>query len=240
MAVPQEKIVIHYFDIRGLAEYIRLILVESGVEYQEVRIDRDTWWGRNVVDDTKTKAHYQKAGMLPFDQLPVVQIGDSHFSQSMSIVRMLAKKYGLYGEDIISQYNNDMIADSTADFRAQYGPTVYADEETYPAKLKTLLEVTFPKHLSQWNAVLTERNAEVQRNDKGDYKGQVFFAGKNFGYCDLVMFEILDLCLRLDPHCLDKFPLLAAHHKSVSQRPKIAEYLGKGKRPEKANNSGRG
>ena len=59
-----------YFDVRGRAEAIRLLLEESGVAYRDQRINGDTW------------ATIKNAPRLLFGQVPMLQDGDLATVQS--------------------------------------------------------------------------------------------------------------------------------------------------------------
>ena len=50
-------------------------------------------------------------------------------------------------------------------------------------------------------------------------------AGENISYADYMLFEELDIHLILDPHCLDKFPVLKAYHGRFSNRASLKTYL---------------
>ena len=59
-----------YFDLRGRAEAIRLLLEESGVAYRDQRINGDTW--ATIKNDPR----------LLFGQVPLLQDGDLAIVQS--------------------------------------------------------------------------------------------------------------------------------------------------------------
>ena len=80
---------LYYFEGRGLAELSRLIFAIAGQKYEDVRIPKDKW------PEMKPKA--------PFAQAPYLEVIDgsdiSTYSQSRSIARYLAKKFGLAGKN---------------------------------------------------------------------------------------------------------------------------------------------
>ena len=62
-----EKIRLHYFDIWGRAEMIRILLHHAKVEYENVIIDGE---GLN-----KLRAE----GAVEFEQIPMLEIGDKKY-----------------------------------------------------------------------------------------------------------------------------------------------------------------
>ncbi|MEQ8955976.1 MAG: glutathione S-transferase N-terminal domain-containing protein, partial [Gammaproteobacteria bacterium] len=75
---------ITYFDVRGRAEVIRLLLEYTGTAYKERRITLEEW-------------PLEKAA-FPLGQLPVYEQGELFINQSHAIYRHLARKYDLYGD----------------------------------------------------------------------------------------------------------------------------------------------
>ncbi len=43
--MTESKLKLTYFNIRGLAENIRLILAQAGVDYEDYRMQKDEWPG---------------------------------------------------------------------------------------------------------------------------------------------------------------------------------------------------
>lgn len=84
-----------YFDIRGRAEVIRLILEEVAAPYRERRVQEQEW---AAVKPT-----------MPFGQMPLYQDGELLIPQSHAIYRYLARKYGLYGQDERERVRCDII-----------------------------------------------------------------------------------------------------------------------------------
>eukprot|EP01061_Rhynchopus_euleeides_P044645 TRINITY_DN784_c2_g1_i1.p1 TRINITY_DN784_c2_g1~~TRINITY_DN784_c2_g1_i1.p1 ORF type:complete len:220 (+),score=84.24 TRINITY_DN784_c2_g1_i1:187-846(+) len=80
LACPNEmqpKIVLHYFDIAGGAEPIRLALAIGGVVFEDRRIAFDDW--EEVAQD------------MPLSQVPVLEVNGVKFTQSLAIARYAAE-----------------------------------------------------------------------------------------------------------------------------------------------------
>ena len=89
LAVPaQAGVTLRYFDIRGLAEPIRLVLSHLDIDFEEVKYDRcapDCAPG--LTDWTTEKKIGTASGLFPFSQVPSLTYGDTNLVQSEAILR---------------------------------------------------------------------------------------------------------------------------------------------------------
>ena len=106
----QPSITLRYFDIRGLAEPVRLTLAALGLEYEEVVYQRcptnslgAAECPPGVTDWNSAKQEGIESGLLPFGQVPSMTYKDHESGktfemvQSQAILRFLAKRHGFYG-----------------------------------------------------------------------------------------------------------------------------------------------
>ncbi len=104
------SITLRYFDIRGLAEPIRLTLAALGLDYEEVKYQRCPTNSlgakecpQGVIDWDVAKQEGIESGLLPFGQVPSLTYKDHESGktfemvQSHAILRFLAKKHSFYG-----------------------------------------------------------------------------------------------------------------------------------------------
>src|SRR5262249_49903448 len=82
MPIARPRIV--YFDIRGRAEAIRLILEDLGEAYDDERVRSSEAWAA-------LNPH------TPFGSLPIYREGDLEFAQTQAIYRHIARTRDLYG-----------------------------------------------------------------------------------------------------------------------------------------------
>ncbi|XP_067948604.1 S-crystallin SL11-like [Watersipora subatra] len=93
-----------YFDIRGRAEPIRLLFALAGVTYNDRRIDVNEWM--------------EMKSTTPFGQLPILEISGGGFkspqklNQSHSIMRHLAREFGLDGRSSMEKTKVDIISET--------------------------------------------------------------------------------------------------------------------------------
>ncbi|VDM65878.1 unnamed protein product [Strongylus vulgaris] len=71
----------YYFPGRGLGEIARQIFALAGVHYEDIRVTQDKW------PEIKP--------LMPFEQMPVLEVDGQQIPQSLAIARYLARKYGI-------------------------------------------------------------------------------------------------------------------------------------------------
>ncbi|XP_078621511.1 hematopoietic prostaglandin D synthase-like isoform X2 [Branchiostoma floridae x Branchiostoma japonicum] len=91
-----------YFKSWGRAGVLRLLFAAGGIEFEDVRIDRETQW-----PDFKPTT--------PMGQLPILEVDGTIICQKRAIGRMIAKKAGLAGKTPLEEAQIDMIVDGLAD-----------------------------------------------------------------------------------------------------------------------------
>ncbi|EUB60405.1 Glutathione S-transferase class-mu isozyme [Echinococcus granulosus] len=95
LQLKQAKLRLLYFNIRGRAELIRLVLNAAEKDFQDVRVSSTEW--------PSLKAQ------MPFNQLPVLEVTTPRgekvmLTESMAIARLLARTFGLYSDDAAEVY----------------------------------------------------------------------------------------------------------------------------------------
>nr|1TU7_A Chain A, Glutathione S-transferase 2 [Onchocerca volvulus]1TU7_B Chain B, Glutathione S-transferase 2 [Onchocerca volvulus]1TU8_A Chain A, Glutathione S-transferase 2 [Onchocerca volvulus]1TU8_B Chain B, Glutathione S-transferase 2 [Onchocerca volvulus]1TU8_C Chain C, Glutathione S-transferase 2 [Onchocerca volvulus]1TU8_D Chain D, Glutathione S-transferase 2 [Onchocerca volvulus] len=188
-----------YFSIRGLAEPIRLFLVDQDIKFIDDRIAKD--------DFSSIKSQFQ------FGQLPCLYDGDQQIVQSGAILRHLARKYNLNGENEMETTYIDMFCEGVRDLHVKYTRMIYMAYET---EKDPYIKSILPGELAKFEKLLATRG-----------NGRNLILGDKISYADYALFEELDVHQILDPHCLDKFPLLKVFHQRMKDRPKLKEYCEK-------------
>jgi len=200
-------IILGYWDIRGLAQPIRLLLAYSGEEWENKlyacgsppEFSRDAW-----LQDKFSLG-------LDFPNLPYLIDGDVKVSQSNAILRYLARKSNLLGKTDEEQTRVDILESEINDFRREYVGMCYSPNfeslrgpylEKLPAKLKLLSDF------------LGDRN---------------FFAGENITFPDFIVYEMLDQQKILSPSALNDFPSLQKFQEKVEGQKSISEFLNSSK-----------
>jgi len=195
-----------YFNARGRAEIIRLVLTAAGVPFEDKRIEF------SEMPALKPS--------LPFNQIPILEFGDVKMCQSLTIARYLARKYKLAGETDLDQARADMIVDCIED--ALKPVPVFARFEKDPVKKeelkKTYIEQQLPVFLDKLEALLVTNNG-----------GKGYFVGDKLTWADLYLvraYGSLELMVGLESP-LSKNQKLGDVYKRAISHPNIAPYMAK-------------
>jgi len=199
MSVP----VLAYWDIRGLAQPIRLLLAYTETKYEDKyyvcgpapTFDKSCWF------DIKSSLG------LDFPNLPYYIDGDVKITQSNAILRYIGRKHNLLGTNESERICVDMMENEIGDFRSTfvslcYNPNFESRHEAYRKAL--------PERLAKFSKFLGE-------ND--------WLAGENISIVDFILYEMLDQHVLFEPKCLDGFPNLKAYVDRFRSLEKIKAYM---------------
>ena len=195
---------LYYFNSRGNAEPIRLVLAQAGVKYEDVRLTNEQW------AEFKPKT--------PYGVVPVLDIDGKIVGGSGPIVRYLARLHGLAGEDDLARLILEGVEDAIADFRQKMAAMFFEkDEEKKEALKKDLTATVIPKYLGTLEK-------SVASNPHG------WFYGSKVSYVDFLFVHVTDYLKAETPNVLDNFPALKKHDEAVKSLPNIANWIKE--RPE--------
>ncbi len=203
---PERELV--YFDIRGRAESIRLLLAYAKAPYVDRGISRAEW------------PAFKKT--VPLGQVPVLIErsggGERVIPQSQSILRHLARVLGLDGENEDERLRADITAEivlelRTAWNRVAYNPGWLKDKAATDAHFSGV----FPRFRATLEGLLEESEA----------RGASFFAGPSPTHADFLAFDTLESHREVEPSCLDGHGSLQRFLDDVRALPTIADYLAR-------------
>ncbi|XP_075052049.1 glutathione S-transferase Mu 1-like [Mixophyes fleayi] len=195
--------ILGYWDIRGLAHTIRLLLEYTGTPYKEKRYvtgdapdyDKSQWL------DEK-----EKLG-LDFPNLPYLLDGNIKLTQSNTILRYIARKHGLYGDSESEKNNVSLIENQAMDFRMALATITY--DPNFETLKGPYLE-KLPIALARFSRFLGERH---------------WFARDKLTFADFLMYDVLDQHRMLEPKCLQNFKNLQDFLTRFEALPAIAAYM---------------
>jgi len=197
---------LYYYPARGKANFIRVLLAEAGVDFEDVTFEGDLM-------DAEVRAKFcedckQLGGNLTTN-LPMLYIDGMYLTQSSAIVMYTARKYGLYPAGLRDAYLVDNLLAAAEDLRSEnYRPmAIMGGGEKEKAQYK---ESVLPVHLSNFARLL------------GD---NPFFCGTRTTCADIAVWEALSTVSCLLPGALDAYPSLKGFVDRVEQRPNVAKYL---------------
>lgn len=209
-----------YFSSRGLAEQIRLLLAEAGVEYQEVSLGTFQPAGQPS-DFEKLKA----SGKLPFGAVPLWEEASGlSLVQSDAIVRHLARTHHLYGRTAAEAACIDVVAEGVKDIRLNMRKIQLAEPAKRAEERENVVSTVLPRWLGHLNALL-EKNAALEPDGAG------FFVGSSLSYADLSVWLLLEAINDNGLAApLEQCPALVAFEQRIRQRPRVHAWINSPKR----------
>uniref|UniRef100_A0A8C6A2A8 Glutathione S-transferase n=1 Tax=Marmota marmota marmota TaxID=9994 RepID=A0A8C6A2A8_MARMA len=195
--------ILGYWDIRGLAHAIRLLLEYTDSNYEEKRYtmgdapdyDRSQWL------DEKFKLG------LDFPNLPYLIDGPHKITQSNAILRYLARKHNLCGETEEEKIRVDILENQIMDVRMHFIMLCYNPD--FEKKKPEYLEA-MPEMIKLFSQFLGKRP---------------WFAGDKITYVDFITYDVLDQHLLFEPKCLEAFPNLKDFMSRFEGLKKISAYM---------------
>ncbi|TNV75844.1 hypothetical protein FGO68_gene691 [Halteria grandinella] len=147
---------LHYFDLYGRGEPIRMLLNYAKVDFEDCRYKFEEW--------PKLKAE----GGFEFAQMPVLEVktGETtkQYCQTLSILRYLGRKYSLYPADIEDAWTVDSTLDAIIDIINGLAKIHWeADEERKKKMAGELIGGAYPVFLKAMAARLDASNARGGR-----------------------------------------------------------------------------
>lgn len=196
--MPQYKLT--YFPVKALAEPIRFLFSYAGVEFEDVRFNRDDW--------PKIKP------TTPFGQVPMLEIDGKKINQSVAISRYLAKQYGLAGKNDLEALEIDATVDTIHDVRAKLAAYHYEENaDVKAAKLEVVKQVV---------PFVLERLDNQVKNNGG------YFVGGALSWADLSFVALLDyLNFMNKSDLIEKYDNLKALKQKVLDIPAIKSWVEK-------------
>jgi len=208
--MPGDKLT--YFNARGRAEIIRYIYAQAGVDYEDIRLEKEQW------------AAIKATSGAPFGQLPMLETDGIKLAQSNTIARYLARKYKLAGKTDLDQAKVDMFVDCFEDSTKPMMGIFFETDEAKKTELKKKFkDETLPGHLTLLENLL-----------KQNHGGDGFLVGTELTWADLSFINFIGWTVMAageDP--LTKFPKLKALQTRVESSPKIKAWIEKRPKTER-------
>ncbi|XP_030417070.1 glutathione S-transferase Mu 1-like [Gopherus evgoodei] len=195
--------VLGYWDIRGLAHAIRLLLEYTGTAYE----DKMYSCGEAPDYDKSQWINEKEKLGLDFPNLPYLIDGQTKLTQSNAILRYIARKHKLCGETEEEMLRVDMLENQAMDFRMSLVMIAY-NPDFEKVKLGYLEQL--PEKLKLVSQFLGKRK---------------WFAGEKITFVDFLMYDILDQNRMFEPKCLDQFQNLKDFLDRFEALEKIAAYM---------------
>jgi glutathione S-transferase len=225
IAVTQPTYQLYYWPgIQGRGEFVRLVLEQAGVPYDDVaRRPKEEGGGPGAI--TRLLAH-RNPGLLPLAP-PVLVHGELRLAQMPNICAWLAARHGLVGSTEQARAEAMQLQLTIADLITEVHEThhpvgtswYYEDQKSEALRSATqFVQLRLPKFLRYFEVVL-------QLNEAG---GGRHLLGDSLTYVDLSMNQVLHGLAYAFPRALrrleDELPGLVALRRHVDRLPAIAAY----------------
>jgi len=194
-----------YFELRGRAEAIRVLLHATQTEFEDRRVVSADEWGTLKPE-------------LPFGGLPIFETGGVLVCESHAILRYLGKKLTPYTHNELGYARLDAAHDAIATFQEDLWRFNWV--ENYYDHLESYAEATLEprlKMLSTWFCREREGSPE--------------WFGAAFSHVDCVAFCFLDEVDAFFPGVIAGFEKLVALRSRVASLPGVSDYLDSTARP---------
>ncbi|KAM6370081.1 glutathione S-transferase 2 [Pluvialis apricaria] len=196
-----------YWDIRGLAHAIRLLLEYTETPYQERQYHPGPAPAYDPSDWTSEK---EKLG-LDFPNLPYLIDGPTKLTQSNAILRYIARKHNLCGETEEELLRVDMLENQIMDLRMSFARLCYSPDFE---KLKAAYLEQLPGKLRELSRFLGSRP---------------WFAGEKLTFVDFLAYDVLDQHRMFVPECAELQGNLGQFLRRFEALEKISAYMRSGR-----------
>ena len=187
-----------YFYGRGRAETTRWMLAATDVDFRN-----------NAIRTPQELAALRESGKLPFDQMPLLEIDGHRLSQSSAMVRYLARRGNLYGNNVTDAMWCDLVSGVAADFAEV---AIQAAFKPDAATAVGSMEACFLKFGPRFESRIAQQ-------------GSGFCAADSMTFADVVLAEALSSYLEWCPDLLSNKPHLSALYDTVTNHRGVAGYL---------------
>ncbi|XP_037273646.2 glutathione S-transferase Mu 2-like [Rhipicephalus microplus] len=199
--------ILGYWDIRGLAQPIRNLLVYQGVEFEDKRYV----FGPEPDFDGEEWLSEKPALGLRFPNLPYYLDDDVKITQSLAILRYLARKHELAATDEEETLELDMLEQQARDLSwvllmAVASPSYEETRPKYEEKMESLLQ--------PWDEHLQDKEWAI---------------GDRVTYVDFLLYEGLDWNRELNGGAFEGFSTLTSYMKRFEELPNIEEHFASNK-----------
>ncbi|CAN7985222.1 unnamed protein product [Ixodes hexagonus] len=199
---------IGYWDSRGLGQVIRNLLVYKGVPFEDKRYKKGP-----PPEYSRAEWLADKFNLgLKFPNLPYYIDGDVKLTQSLAILRYLARKYDLGPRNEEETRELDMLEQQARDVSTNLVRSFLSDVNFPEARKK--YEDNMANVLKPWADHLANRK---------------WVLGDRLTYVDFLVYEALDWNHEFSAAHFKDFPVLEQYLKSFEELPKIKEYFASDK-----------
>eukprot|EP00040_Diaphanoeca_grandis_P005180 m.31733 g.31733 ORF g.31733 m.31733 type:complete len:239 (+) comp16504_c0_seq1:78-794(+) len=230
MQKTQPSLKLHYFNIPGKAEPIRLACAYSGLKLDDVRLTFPEFSAK------------KESGFFKLGQVPCLEVDGKHqLVQSAAILRFIGKLGGLYPTDDLEAALVDTLLDAEQDmfsslhvmrYSARFGFADILQDKDQPDDIKAVNAENRKKVFGKLNSDfyprhLTNLEAIVQQGGTGWCAGTTSPTIADFVLAIRLPWLIGDENPDIDSTLLDSYPNLKALGQKLQDLPAVKAYYAK-------------
>ena len=206
MPIAEKKMKLTYFAMKGMGEVMRLAMVLGDIDFEDRRIEFEKF------DELK------ETGLLPFGQMPVLEVDGKVYSQSLAILRYLGKLTGMYPDDFEEAMYVDEVLSAVKDICNKiFGPEPLSEKERKVAR-ESFLE----NELDQFVGGL-------ERLAKAKSISDTWICGDAVSVADIFLYVTIGhitngLVQFIPTDLFEKFPRLMACYREFSTLEKVVTW----------------
>ena len=197
-----------YFAVPGRAEASRLALALSGMEWEDVEIDGNTF------------QKMRQDGLLPWDMLPVLETDQGMLAESSAILRFAGEKAGLLPEDAFMRAKVNEFLDGM-------GPIARAMDTTFgieDAEERIRLRKSLFEPRGAATKAMKTYEAKLAQSPHGWAAGT-----EEMSIADLKLFTELFAFFSgnydgIEPSMLEGYEILLSYHHQMATEPRIRHH----------------
>lgn len=193
------KYIVHYFDIPGgRAEPIRMMFHCAGVEFEDRKIKKEDW------------PEFKKSNgdLLPFGQVPVLEVDGTVIAQSFAILSYLADEFGMHGKTNLERAKCTMLYHGLIDIFQKLATCLRETDEAKKANiLREFLGTQLPDSLRVYEEKFVPKEG--------------FLLGEDVSLADIC----LSLSMDKQPVSPEAFPRITALCERVKNIPNLKKYM---------------
>jgi glutathione S-transferase len=198
------KVKLTYFDFAGgRGEDCRLALHIAGVEFEDNRIQGETW--RELKPST------------PYGSLPLLEVDGEPLAQSNAILAHIGRRHDMHPTDSWKAAKHEAILNSCEELRGKATPVIsIKDEEEKVTARKAFAD----DYLQRWGASMEKQIAGP------------FIEGDKISVADLKLYNVSNWFIKggvdhISTDVFKDFPKLSALHQAVKNHDKVVEWYAR-------------
>jgi len=201
-------ITLGYYEVRAYAQPIRLLLKYAGIKFVDKRYPFGQTDSDKDIDSLRKYWLKEKYTLgLDFPNLPYLIDGQIKLTQSLAILRYLARKYGLFAKEEPFIAYQDLVEQQLQDFKLDFVRLVLSDG--------------FETAKNQW----IENNLVPQLQSFSKYLSDKDWLIGQLNYVDFIAYELFQWLRLFDENTFQKFDNLNKFLVRFESLANISSYI---------------